>query len=368
MSIADYVALAKEIGFGTPQSAAGALAALPGPPEQVADALRSHHLLGFAQRAVRDAGEQAGVPRALQGALASRRPIQRAAPETLLATFDEVRRTLEGEGVEALLLKGLVLADRLYGGIDRRPQFDVDVLVRWGDLRRAARALRRAGFAPQAYDLHSRTVIRDDLKVDLHGALRRAPAYRLDEDCLWSARRWVAIGDLSVPTLGDEHSLLLLLLAAFEDLGQGTANLKQVLDVALLARALEPDLAWQEFLARRAEENLLEVSANALAVVLDALDLRPTLPRLDAALAPHARCLRHRDRAAALDLLAAPPKSAASLRWFASVYPGSMALWLAWFWASGFPANLSQLGGPWLSQALAVAGQSLRPRLRPPRP
>jgi hypothetical protein len=43
-----------------------------------------------------------------------------------------------------------------------------------------------------------------------------------------------------------------------------------------------------------------------------------------------------------------------SLRWFARIYPGSMAVYLAWFWASGFPANLRQLGGPWLAQSLGL--------------
>jgi hypothetical protein len=360
MSIADYVAVAKQIGDGRPDAVVDALRALSGSPESIADALRSHHLLGFVQHALRRAGATDARTHDLLTALASRRPIQRATPETLLETFIEVRRALDAHGIAALLLKGLHLAQRLYGGIDRRPQFDVDVLVRGRDLRRAVRVLAAHGFVPEAYDLHSRTVIREGLKIDLHGSLRWAPAYRLDEDALWTDARAVTIAGREVPTLSDEHTLLLLLLAAFEDLGQGTINLKQVLDVVLFVRTLEPTIDWRELLARRARENLLEVSVNVLAVVLDAFAMREAFPRLEAELARHEDRVRHHGRDEALALLGAAPKSAASLRWFARVYPGSMAHYIAWFWVSGFPSNLRQVGRSWVVQTMGLAVGSLR--------
>lgn len=354
MSIADYVAVAKEVGFGTPASVADAVAALDGPAESIGDRLRSHHLLGFAQRALREAGSDVRVSAELRDALASRRPIQRAAPEVLLDLFIEVRRALAETGIDAVLLKGLLFAERLYGGIDRRPQFDVDVLVRRRELRRAARVLTRIGFESEAYDLHSRTVIRDGVKVDLHGSLRWAPAYRLDEETLWADVREVALSGTVVPTLSDEHTLVLLVLAAFEDLGQGTANLKQMLDVALFLRDVDPSVDWECFLTRRASENLLDPTVNVLALVVDVFAMEASVPALAAALARHAALVDHRGREAALVLLGAEPKSAASLAWFARVYPGSMAAWLAWFWASGFPENLQRVGRPWLAQMRAV--------------
>lgn len=363
MSIADYVAIAKQVGVGSADDVVDAVAALPGSPEVIADTLRRHHLLGFVQRAVRKASTPERLSAELLAALASRRPIQRASPEVLLATFDEVRRVLEQSAIAALMLKGLHLAQRLYGGIDHRAQFDIDVLVRRRDLRRAVRVLGRCGFVPQAYDLHSRTVIRDGLKIDLHGALRWAPAYRLEEDTLWTQSRQATIADTPAPTLSDEHALLLLVLAAFEDLGQGTTNLKQVLDVVLFLRELEPTMDWPAFFASRAGENLQVVSVNVIAVVLDAFDMRAVFPRLGSELARDTAAVRHAGRAEALALLGAAPKSGASLRWFASVYPGSMAHYVVWFWASGFPANLRQIGRPWLSQVLGLVGGSREARL-----
>ncbi|HZR82040.1 MAG TPA: nucleotidyltransferase family protein [Candidatus Binatia bacterium] len=357
-AIADYVAIAREVGFGRPATVVDALRALGGPPHEIAAALRSHHLLGFAQRALREASAEERLSPELLAALAAQRPIQRAAPEELLATFDEVRRALARAAIEARMLKGLYLAQRLYGGIDRRPQFDVDVLVRRRDLRRAVVVLRAAGFTSQAYDLHSRTVIRNGLKVDLHGSLRWAPAYRIDEEALWRRSRDVVIDGLSVPTLSDEDTLLLLLLAAFEDLGQATSNLKQLLDVALFLRDVEPTANWGDFFARRARENVLGVSVNAIAVVLDAFAMRDELPCLQAELARHAGDVVHADREAALALVGAPPKAAESLRWFRHVYPGSMLHYVAWFWASGLPGNLRQIGRPWLAQSFGLFGRS----------
>src|SRR5690349_9040083 len=110
MSIADYVAVAKQIGVGRAESVVDALRGLSGSPESVADALRSHHLLGFVQHAVRAADAQDARTRELVAALASRRPIQRATPGTLLETFAEVQRRLAEHRIGALLLKGLYLA------------------------------------------------------------------------------------------------------------------------------------------------------------------------------------------------------------------------------------------------------------------
>jgi hypothetical protein len=352
VSIAEYVEIAKQIGLGSPASVIAALAVLEGPPEVLADQLRAHHLLGFTQRALRDANAADRLPD-LSRALATRRPIQSATPQALLTLFADVHRLLRADGIESLLLKGLYLAQRLYGGIDRRPQFDVDVLVRGRDLRRAVRVLRRAGFVAQDYDLHSRTLLRAGVKVDLHGALRRAPAFRVDEDALWSAAREVTLAATVVPTLGDEHTLLLLVLGAFEDLGQGTANLKQLLDLVLLLRDLEPAHDWRRFFLRRADENLREVTVNVIAVLLDTFALRGELARLERELLPYAGCVRHAGRAEALALIGATRKDPAAMRWFARVYPGSIARYLLWFWAGGFPANLRQIGRPWLAQALA---------------
>jgi hypothetical protein len=353
--IADYVGIAKRLATGDNQGLVNTLVALPDAPELIADRLRAHHLVGLVGRAVGDAGGQDPLPHELLAALASRQPEQRLSVAALLDAFDEVRRELALVGVPALLLKGLLFAERLYGGIDRRPQYDVDVLVRARHFDRALRALERCGFARQTYDLHSRTLVRGDLKLDLHRFLRWAPAYRLDEQSLWAEARDVRIADRTVPTLSDDHTLVMLTLATFEDLGQGMAKLKQLLDLFLFLRELEGSMDWQSFLAQRERENLRAVSVNVLALVLDVFEAHQTLPRLAAALKAQPEQPRHGSRDEVLALLAAPRKAAANLAWFARVYPGVFAHYLAWFWAGGFPANLRNLGRAWVVQGLKLA-------------
>src|SRR5262249_49533400 len=158
-------------------------------------------------------------------------------------------------------------AERLYGGLRRRPQHDIDLLVRSRDFRRAARSFRRLGFARKGRDLHSLSFIRDDVSVDVHRYLRWAPAYALDEAAIWDTALDVHVEGVAMRTLSDEHSLVMLAMAAFEDLGQGAAKLKQLLDLYLLLRRVDATFDWEAFFLRRERENLLAVTVNVLALV-----------------------------------------------------------------------------------------------------
>lgn len=354
-SIAGYVEVARGIAAGDPRAVLVAVGALREPPEAVARALRAHHLVGFVRRALADLGATSTLDPAIVAALAAAQPVQRATPEELLALFVEVRGALAEVGIDVLLLKGLCFAERLYGGIDRRPQFDVDVLVRRRDARRARAVLAARGLRRTDYDLHSDTLVRGSAKVDIHRCLRDAPAFRLREDSLWAAARDVTIAGERVRTLADEHALVLLLLGLYEDLGQGMARLKQLVDLVRFLEDVDATLDWPTFFAQRTNENLLAISVNVLAVVLDGMAARARAPRVTAALAAYEGLVRHCDRSQALALLAAPRKDPANLAWFADVYPGSFAAYLARFWWGGFPANLRRFRAAWVVPSLRRA-------------
>ena len=70
------------------------------------------------------------------------------------------RANCQQHGIPALQLKGLIFAERLYGGLDRRPQYDIDVLVPRRRLRLASRILESSDTAATPHDLHSRTLVR----------------------------------------------------------------------------------------------------------------------------------------------------------------------------------------------------------------
>jgi hypothetical protein len=339
MALDGYVRVAKHAGLNETSALLDALSGLEGTPAEVADRLKYHHVIRLVHCAVPDDVLRARLPPALVDALESRRRIGRVPVRTLLAAFDDLNRSLAAARVPVLLLKGFYFAERLYGGLDRRPQHDLDLLVPSKDFRCAVRGLRGLGFVRKSRDLHSLSFIRDQISVDLHRYLRWAPAYALDEAAIWSTAVDVHVQGVAMRTLSDEYSLVMLATASFEDLGQGTCKLKPLLDLYLLLRQIDPTTDWEAFFARRERENLLAVTVNVLALATELFASDEELPRLGAALARRRHLCVLTDRDAVLALVFAPRKHDPNLMWFRRIYPGSMTHYLAWFWYAGFPAN-----------------------------
>jgi hypothetical protein len=338
-----YVRVAVATRLAEPTELVAALARIADPPATAALTLRRHQLIGVVYDTLSRAGVIDRVAPDLAAAIDAQRPRQRLDAAAFLSVFGELRRRLEDRGAPVLLLKGLYLADRLYGGCDRRPQFDLDVLVRPGHLRLAGRCLGEMGFVRDDYDLHSITYRRGDLKVDVHGWLRRAPAYRLETSRVWREVQHVRLGDADVPTLSDEFTLVLMALSAVEDLGQGMARLRQLLDVLLLLRACDAGTDWDAFFAHRRDEHLDRLIAHFFAMVIDLFRGAAEVPRLAAALQRRFGWHDGAHRSQALGLVFAERKAAANLAWFRDLYPGRLLWYLLWFWAGSFPRNLAVL-------------------------
>ena len=364
MALDGYVRVAKHAGLDEREALLDALTSLGGHPDAIADALRRHHLIGLVRTRTTDGDLRACLPVALVDALASRKPVGRVPPAALLAAYGEVRHALETHGVDVLVLKGFYFAERLYGGIDRRPQHDLDLLVRPRDFRRAVARLREMEFSRRKHDLHSTAFNRGDVQVDVHRYLRWAPAFAVDEDALWRTALDVVVQGTPVRTLSDDYTLVFLLLASFEDLGQGVAKLKQLLDLYLLLRVMDATSDWEAFFARRSAENLLTVAVNVLGVCLEVFDARAELPALAAALDRRTALRVLVSREETMRLIGAPAKDRANLVWFGRVYPGSLAHWLLWFWAFGFPENVVRFGPGWFRSQAGVIRDAARARGR----
>ena len=355
MSLGTHLAdLTLRIGNDDAPGVVAELAAICEPPGVTVEALRRHHLVGLVVRAIADAGSWTTLPNDLVEAIEANRPPPPVPPAELLDAFEELAASLSEHGIPALQLKGLVFAERFYGGLDRRPQYDIDVLVPRRRLRAAARLLEQRGYRRESYDLHSRTLLRGKLKVDLHRTLRWAPAYRIDERAVWSGARVAAVGGRQIQTISDDHTLLLLVLSIYEDAGQGSAKLKQLLDLLLLAADLDSTIDWVAFLARREAEGVRRIAVNVLALMISVFEAAELVPHLTATLAPHLHEVVLTSRQAALDLLLAPRKDPANLSWFRAIYPGSFTAYIAWFWAAGFPANLRDPGRASIRETVRV--------------
>lgn len=350
-----YARVARDLALRDAPAVLAGIAAIDDPPAIAAETLRHHHLVRTIHALVPEDRLRGALRPPLAEALLRIRPVGRASIDLLVHAFAEVQEALAAAGVPVLLLKGFYLADRLYGGLAGRPQSDLDLLVRRRDFRRALRALAARGFARAGGDIHSRDLVRGAVKVDVHRFLRWAPALRVAEDELWAAAIDATAAGLAFRTLSDEHTIVALVVAAFENVGQGMARMKQLVDLLLLVRDVDARTDWDAFLARRERENLEAITTNVLALVLDVFDARAECPRLASVLDRRPGALVHGDRAGALGLLAAPRKARANLAWFGRVYPGSLAHYLAWFWYGGFPANLTRLGPAWLVSHLRLA-------------
>lgn len=316
-------------------------------------ALHRHHLAEIVVGTLTAGGEHAlaDVIAALHGRVRRRPPVPAA---VLLEAYARLAGDLRGAGVPLILLKGPLLAERLYGDVDRRPQHDLDVLVPRAARRAAHRVLVRSGFRRTARDRHGSDYVRGALRVDLHHSLRAAPAYRIDEREVWARHVRARVGATAVLALADEHLLLLLALSAAEDAAHGMAKLKQVCDLWLLARELDGHWDWPGWLERRRRDRTLPVAAAGLGFAIAALDAWADTPALRAALeqapdTPRAPC-----RSDALELLAAPRGSPTGLAWFGTLYPGSLLAYRAQGILAGLPGSLRSLGPAWPSRQVAL--------------
>ena len=194
-----YVRVARLAALKDAKALAAAIDALQEPRDQIAATLRFHYVASLV-RASLDSGSADGRFDALFDAIDRLRPLPLPTAAECMIGFDEVRTRLGAIGIDVLLLKGVYFAERLYGGTQWRPQFDVDVLIPAASRRRAHRALVDAAFERTAYDLHSATFTRGPLKVDVHGWLRRAPAYRLDERLIWDTATTVTVAGIEART------------------------------------------------------------------------------------------------------------------------------------------------------------------------
>jgi hypothetical protein len=285
---------------------AAALRGIPGEPgPDLARFARAHsvaEILGWL------AGPSLPADVRAEFAEAQRRQADRSA--RILGTLEEILAAFRPARVETLLLKGLGLGARYYGGLDRRATRDLDLLVREGDLRTAEAALsglgfRRASLVPsRALALrftHAFDYEREGLTVDLHWTLARHPSFRFDLEGLRGRRQPCDLGRLRAEVPCDEDALAFSALAAFRDLQRGALRARGLADLYRIAAActgLDPP----GFLAARAADGTGRITVNMLALQLDALGAREDLPVI-AEVVDRARADLRADAAAHVRLL-----------------------------------------------------------------
>ncbi len=172
---------------------------------------------------------------------------------TVLA--DELVRVcaaFDAHGIAVLPVKGVVLAETLYGSLALRPAADVDVLVRPHDLPTARKVLRELGFAQRAEPLfeelvhafHDPQYFRQtgagQVCLELHWALWSARFFRHRGDGWWERAGTAQIHGVQLRVLSPEDTLLHLAIHRT----RSPLRLRFLCDIAELLRRHSAALDW----------------------------------------------------------------------------------------------------------------------------
>lgn len=176
-----------------------------------------------------------------------------------LAEVERLGHLFDDSAIPWLVLKGPILAEKVYPSANLRPYSDLDLLVPAGSFRAAVEVLEAAGgtlldrewnvlLAQSRAQLHLRTG--RGCIVDLHwhvlnrGHVRRG--FAIDIGHMLDRQTSVEIDGRMVPTLNSADTLAYLCLHAGV---AGGSRLLWLLDVHLAAQRLDGPAAWAEFVA-----------------------------------------------------------------------------------------------------------------------
>jgi hypothetical protein len=220
------------------------------------------------------------VPATWRQRVIKRRHVTLRANGHLADTLVEVLAGLEAAGVPAMPVKGLVIADQLYGDLGARPCADLDVLVQPADLPRARVVLQAVGFAQRVVPRYKALVHQfhdpawgrgagaDHVRLELHWALWADSERRLGTGGLWDRSVPGTLLDQPIRTLSIEDTLLHLAIHRT----RSALRLRWVADVAELLRRHSATLDWDAYLDRASRAGARTSSWVVLTLAADLLD------------------------------------------------------------------------------------------------
>ncbi len=209
---------------------------------------------------------QKGLDKAAPAAaMESLREVSRRNALQNLRYYGELRLLLEAlkpEGIPLILLKGIFLADAVYGNIGLREMNDIDVLVRPADLTRVSDILAGMGYTPLqpiCVDITikmqhhlPRMVKNGQAAFEIHWNLTSpGEHYSIDPGGLWERAVPVQVAGCEALTLAPEDLLLHLCLhTSYQH--QFAFGLRPSCDIAEIIRHFGSTLDWQTVVERAA--------------------------------------------------------------------------------------------------------------------
>ncbi len=204
----------------------------------------------------------------------------------LTKELGRLMRLFEANDLQALALKGPVVAQWAYGDLGLRPFIDLDILIRGEDLDRLQGLLAEEGYKPFEQVIRRKGLNRKlylwqgrqlpmqrgggTFNLDVHtGIMPLLYYYAPDFDTLWGRAQVVTVDGEEIPSL-DAPDLLQMLCYHGEK--NRWETLKYVCDVAEFVGA-NPELDWDEVMRRAREthgERILLLGLSLARLFLDA--------------------------------------------------------------------------------------------------
>lgn len=311
--------------------------------------LGRHQLKGYVYKLLADSPARDAVPADLLAGLADAYRRQSRYSRVLLAALRELGDAFARAGLGVIVLKGLALADRFFGGMDRRTVWDIDLLVRPADLAGARDVLGRLGYVLTSHVFlserlsirftHALDFARGGVNVDLHWLLANHPSFRLDYDRIWRRRRPHRLEGRSFDVLAAEDELVFDLIAIARDLERGAVRLRSFVDAYRILQEIHAGVDWQDFVRERERENLARLCLNILALFLSLFDCRDEFPALAAVVERDPR-VRPADPVRLGRLLHPARFGLPNKLWAAKLYETSRLGFLGW-WSVSLPFRLA---------------------------
>jgi hypothetical protein len=175
------------------------------------------------------------------------------------AELSKILEHFRAEQIPAVVLKGLALAQTVYGDPTLRHFIGHEILIHRGDALRARAILKSQGFRPRVDlpEAHAAAFLRHQHEyvfgrvdsLNIHLCWQVAPRFfppLLDTEALWTRVRTFRLAEQSAFTLSPEDLLLTLCVYSTK---MHWRRLRRICDVAELIRA-HPDLDWDAILTR----------------------------------------------------------------------------------------------------------------------
>lgn len=242
-----------------------------------------HRVMPLLCARLQSLGERNPAPREIMARLKTLRRLNEGKNLIMLGKLAEILDIFDRNGIEAIVLKGPVLAAAAYGSVGMRQFDDLDILIRLRDFMYAKKLMANLGFrldkefTPAQEAAHFRRHnelgfidARMEMYIEIHFRLT-ATFHRvgLETESLFARREVVGTEGLKLPSMSAEDSLLYL---CFHGTYHVWSTLGMICDVAALV-ASRREWAWDKILEEARKAGLRRKLLLGLALAHDAVGL-----------------------------------------------------------------------------------------------